>query len=123
VTSTVTIPPGTRLVGEAWSVLAGRGPAFQDQDNPQVIFKVGEEGSQGVIEITDIVFATVGPGKFWYILYHVKKKLILMKTSFQLLVQLLSSGISESQTVCKQAQECGIRTSGMYLKQGNIVGS
>jgi glucan 1,3-beta-glucosidase len=62
VTSTVTIPAGTRLVGEAWSVLAGKGPAFQDQDNPQVVFKVGEEGSQGITEITDIVFSTVGPG-------------------------------------------------------------
>jgi hypothetical protein len=62
VTSTVTIPAGTRMVGEAWSVLAGKGPAFQDQDNPQVIFKVGEEGSQGILEITDIVFSTVGPG-------------------------------------------------------------
>jgi glucan 1,3-beta-glucosidase len=69
VTSTVTIPAGTRLVGEAWSVLAGRGPAFQDQDNPQVIIKVGEEGSQGIIEITDIVFSTVGPGNF-DVFYH-----------------------------------------------------
>jgi glucan 1,3-beta-glucosidase len=66
VTSTVTIPAGTRLVGEAWSVLAGSGPAFQDQDNLQVVFKVGEEGSQGVIELTDIVFSTVGPGNLAY---------------------------------------------------------
>ena len=63
-TSTIKVPAGTRLVGEAWSVLAGSGPAFQDQDNPQVILKVGEEGSQGIIEITDIVFSTVGPGNF-----------------------------------------------------------
>ena len=66
VTSTVTIPAGTRLVGEAWSVLAGSGPAFQDQDNPQVVIKVGEEeGCQGVVEITDVVFSTVGPGKLF----------------------------------------------------------
>ena len=64
VMSTVTIPAGTRLVGEAWSVLAGSRPAFQDQDNPQVVFKVGEEGSQGITEITDIMFSTVGPGNF-----------------------------------------------------------
>ncbi|KJA16119.1 glycoside hydrolase family 55 protein [Hypholoma sublateritium FD-334 SS-4] len=61
VSSTVTIPAGTRLVGEAWSVLAGKGPAFQDQKNPQVVFRVGEKGSQGVTEITDVVFTTVGP--------------------------------------------------------------
>ena len=63
-TSTVTIPTGTRMVGEAWSVLSGKGPAFQDQDNPQVVFKVGEKGCQGIIEITDIIFSTVGPGDF-----------------------------------------------------------
>ncbi|KAF8900746.1 exo-beta-1,3-glucanase [Gymnopilus junonius] len=61
VSSTLTIPAGTRLVGEAWSVLAGKGPAFQDQTNPQVVFKVGEEGDQGQTEITDVVFTTVGP--------------------------------------------------------------
>ncbi|KAF8178934.1 glucan 1,3-beta-glucosidase [Pholiota molesta] len=61
VTSTLAIPAGTRLVGEAWSVLAGRGPAFQDQLHPRVVFRVGERGSQGVTEITDVVFTTVGP--------------------------------------------------------------
>jgi glucan 1,3-beta-glucosidase len=61
VTSTLAIPAGTRLVGEAWSVLAGKGPAFQDQLNPRVVFQVGERGSQGVTEITDVVFTTVGP--------------------------------------------------------------
>ena len=80
-TSTVTIPAGTRLVGEAWSVLAGRGPAFEDQDNPQVIFKVGEEGSQGIIEITDVVFSTVGPGKFLTYFIMVME-IDLMKTCF-----------------------------------------
>jgi len=63
VSSTLTIPTGTRLVGEAWSVLAGKGPAFQDQENPQVAFKVGEKGERAErpTEITDVVFTTVGP--------------------------------------------------------------
>ncbi|KAJ7273179.1 pectin lyase fold/virulence factor [Mycena rebaudengoi] len=61
VTSTITIPAGSRIVGEAWSGISGSGPAFQDQDNPQVVVRVGEAGSQGVIEITDIIFSTVGP--------------------------------------------------------------
>jgi len=56
------IPSGTRLVGEAWSVLAGKGPAFEDQKNPQVVVRVGEKaGSEGSVEITDVVFTTVGP--------------------------------------------------------------
>ncbi|KAG5639950.1 hypothetical protein DXG03_002249, partial [Asterophora parasitica] len=62
VSSTLTIPAGTQIVGEAWSVIAGSGAAFQDQANPQVVVKVGETNSQGVVEITDIIFATVGPG-------------------------------------------------------------
>ncbi|KAF8184875.1 glycoside hydrolase family 55 protein [Mycena galopus ATCC 62051] len=61
VTSTITIPCGARVVGEAWSVISGAGTAFQDQDNPQVVVRVGEPGSQGVVEITDIIFSTVGP--------------------------------------------------------------
>ncbi|KAF9560804.1 glycoside hydrolase family 55 protein [Agrocybe pediades] len=63
VSSTLTIPAGTRLVGEAWSVIAGKGPAFQDQKHPQVVVRVGEKGGHipGPTEITDIVFTTVGP--------------------------------------------------------------
>jgi hypothetical protein len=63
VSSTLRIPAGTRLVGEAWSVIAGKGAAFQDQLKPQVVVRVGEKGwqSQQVTEITDVVFTTVGP--------------------------------------------------------------
>jgi len=63
VSSTLTIPAGTRLVGEAWPVIAGKGIAFQDQLNPQVVVRVGEKSSQyqQVTEITDVVFTTVGP--------------------------------------------------------------
>jgi hypothetical protein len=67
------------MVGEAWSVLAGTGNAFRygwhiliissfdnfvrDYNNPQVVFKVGDTGSTGTVEITDILFSTIGPGK------------------------------------------------------------
>ncbi|KIY43610.1 glycoside hydrolase family 55 protein [Fistulina hepatica ATCC 64428] len=61
VTSTLTIPAGTRLVGEAWSVIAGSGSAFEDASNPTVVVQVGDAGSQGVVEITDVLFTTVGP--------------------------------------------------------------
>ncbi|KAF7295340.1 hypothetical protein MIND_01073400 [Mycena indigotica] len=61
VKSTLTIPAGSRIVGEAWSIISGAGPAFQDQENPQVVVRVGAPGSRGVVEITDIVFSTVGP--------------------------------------------------------------
>ncbi|TFK19768.1 glucan 1,3-beta-glucosidase [Coprinopsis marcescibilis] len=61
VTDTVLIPHGTRMVGEAWTVLAGTGPRFQNQRAPRPVFKVGNPGDIGVVEITDIVFQTVGP--------------------------------------------------------------
>ncbi|KAJ3904375.1 exo-beta-1,3-glucanase [Lentinula edodes] len=61
VTSTLQIPAGTQMVGEAWSVIAGSGSAFEDQSNPQVVVQVGAENSQGIMEISDIIFTTVGP--------------------------------------------------------------
>lgn len=57
----MTIPAGTRLVGEGWSVLAGKGQKFQSQSDPTVVFRVGEPGSVGQTEITDVLFTTVGP--------------------------------------------------------------
>ncbi|KAF9466652.1 exo-beta-1,3-glucanase [Collybia nuda] len=61
VTSTLTIPAGTQIVGEAWSVIAGSGSAFQNQNSPQAVIRVGDPNSQGIVEISDIIFATVGP--------------------------------------------------------------
>ncbi|KAF6741973.1 glucan 1,3-beta-glucosidase [Ephemerocybe angulata] len=61
VTDTVYIPPGTRMVGEAWTVLAGKGAGFSNQANPKVVFQVGKPGETGIVEITDIIFSTVGP--------------------------------------------------------------
>ncbi|GLB43041.1 putative glycoside hydrolase family 55 protein [Lyophyllum shimeji] len=61
VTSTLTIPAGTQIVGEAWSVIAGSGSAFQDINNPQVVVRVGDPNSQGILEISDMIFSTIGP--------------------------------------------------------------
>lgn len=60
-TDTLRIPAGTQLVGEAWSVILGGGPAFADVRNPRVVVRAGEPGSRGVLEISDVVFATRGP--------------------------------------------------------------
>lgn len=62
VTDTITIPAGTQVVGEAWSVIMGSGNNFFDFNNPRVVVKVGETGSSGVVEITDMIFTTRGPG-------------------------------------------------------------
>ncbi|KAI0647237.1 exo-beta-1,3-glucanase [Trametes meyenii] len=61
VTDTLSIPAGTQVVGEVWSVILGGGAAFQDQNNPKAVVQVGKAGDEGVVEITDIIFATRGP--------------------------------------------------------------
>ncbi|GAW06330.1 glycoside hydrolase family 55 protein [Lentinula edodes] len=60
ITTTLLIPAGTRLTGEVWSTISATGSYFANQENPQVVVRVGEEGSQGVVEITDILFSTKG---------------------------------------------------------------
>lgn len=64
ISSTLQIPAGTQMVGEAWSVIMGGGSAFSDMSNPTVMVQAGAPGSSGILEITDIVFTTQGPGEF-----------------------------------------------------------
>ncbi|KAH8106772.1 exo-beta-1,3-glucanase [Cristinia sonorae] len=61
VTNTITIPAGAQVVGEAWSVIMGGGSAFSDINNPRAMVRVGAPGSSGIVEITDMLFATKGP--------------------------------------------------------------
>ncbi|KAH7905297.1 pectate lyase superfamily protein-domain-containing protein [Hygrophoropsis aurantiaca] len=61
VTNTISIPAGTQIVGEAWSVILAGGSNFASQDTPTVVVQAGEANSQGVLEISDIIFSTVGP--------------------------------------------------------------
>jgi hypothetical protein len=59
VQKTITIPDGTRLVGNAWSTISGYGPYFSDESNPRPIVQVGAPDSTGHAVIQDIRF-TVG---------------------------------------------------------------
>ncbi|KAI0062874.1 exo-beta-1,3-glucanase [Artomyces pyxidatus] len=61
VTSTLTIPAGTQIVGEAWSSIMASGPTFSNQTNPQVAVRVGSSGSTGVAEISGMLFTTRAP--------------------------------------------------------------
>ncbi|KAL4069050.1 glycoside hydrolase family 55 protein, partial [Scleroderma citrinum] len=61
VTNTISIPAGAQIVGEAWSVILGGGSVFQDQNNPKVVVQAGAAGSIGVMEISDMIFSTMGP--------------------------------------------------------------
>jgi hypothetical protein len=49
------------MVGEASSVISGKGSTFQDMNNPKPIVQVGAPGSSGLVEITDIMFSTISP--------------------------------------------------------------
>jgi hypothetical protein len=62
VTSTINVPAGSRIVGEAWStILAGGSHTWQNAKKLAPVFKVGNAGDKGVAEISDIVFSTQGP--------------------------------------------------------------
>ncbi|UKZ74106.1 hypothetical protein TrVFT333_001763 [Trichoderma virens FT-333] len=61
-TDTITIPSGTKIVGQCWSQLVASGTKFQDASNPHVLFRVGAEGGEtGNVEIQDLLFTTKGP--------------------------------------------------------------
>ncbi|CCF54366.1 hypothetical protein NDA11_001737 [Ustilago hordei] len=59
--STVTFPPGTRIVGQVWPVLMGGGALFKDSSNPQPVIRIGKPGDMGIMEISDLIFSTRGP--------------------------------------------------------------
>jgi glucan 1,3-beta-glucosidase len=64
VRDTLFIPPGSKIVGEAWAVLSGAGTAFTDTWNPRAVAKIGYPGDVGVAEIQNMRFtvAEVLPG-------------------------------------------------------------
>ena len=56
VDSTLVIPPGSRIVGEAWATIVGNGNYFKDERNPKPVVSVGREGDVGVAQIQDMRF-------------------------------------------------------------------
>ena len=46
----------------------GSGSAFTNQNIPQVVVQVGAANSVGVAEISDILFTTRAPGKYYKVL-------------------------------------------------------
>jgi len=65
ITDTLRIPTGSQVAGEAWSVILGGGAKFQDENNPKVMVQAGAPWTRGILEITDIIFSTVGPGRLF----------------------------------------------------------
>ena len=57
---TLKIPAGTKIVGEAWSVLMSTGPKFASAANPKVVVQVGSAGQTGGVEMQDMILQTQG---------------------------------------------------------------
>ncbi|OBT68746.1 hypothetical protein VE03_02225 [Pseudogymnoascus sp. 23342-1-I1] len=60
VTKTILFPKNARITGEVWSQIVASGSYFADMDNPKVMVKVGNRGDVGSIEITDMIFTSIG---------------------------------------------------------------
>lgn len=61
VKGTVKVPVNAAIVGSSWSQIRGTGSYFEDEDNPKVMVQVGERGSFGRVEISDMIFTVKGP--------------------------------------------------------------
>jgi hypothetical protein len=59
--NTVTVPAGTRMVGQVWSVLAATGSNFQNAKSPIPMLQVGNPGQTGVAQLVDFIISTKGP--------------------------------------------------------------
>ena len=60
VTKTILVPAGTRLVGEAFSVIMSSGAFFANVNAPQPMLQVGRPGDSGVVEMSDLILSTQG---------------------------------------------------------------
>ncbi|KAI1304383.1 glycoside hydrolase family 55 protein [Xylaria venustula] len=56
VDSTLLIPKGSRVVGEAWATITGNGANFKDANNPRPVVAVGNAGDVGTAQIQDMRF-------------------------------------------------------------------
>lgn len=62
VKDTITVPSGTKMTGEVWSLIVADSASFNDYSNPKPVFQIGKSGGeQGSFQISDFVFETNGP--------------------------------------------------------------
>jgi glucan 1,3-beta-glucosidase len=62
ITSTVNVPANIKITGEIWPlIIAGGDKFFNDQANPKPVFQVGQPGDTGSVEMSDLIFETMGP--------------------------------------------------------------
>ncbi|KAL8787319.1 MAG: hypothetical protein Q9195_007814 [Heterodermia aff. obscurata] len=56
ISSTLHFPPGSRIVGEAWSTVSASGPYFKNVNQPQPLVRVGFPAEKGLAQFTDMLF-------------------------------------------------------------------
>ncbi|KAH0848955.1 hypothetical protein AYO21_08717 [Fonsecaea monophora] len=61
VTSTVNVPADVKITGELLSIVMATGPLFGDEFNPKPMWKIGNPGEVGTVEISDLMFEVKGP--------------------------------------------------------------
>jgi len=61
ITRTLLIPAGSKITGEIWATIMSSGGTWANMANPQPVIKVGNAGSSGAVELTDIIVQTQGP--------------------------------------------------------------
>ncbi|KAH7169380.1 hypothetical protein DER46DRAFT_659005 [Fusarium sp. MPI-SDFR-AT-0072] len=67
VTDTLRVPIESRIIGQAWSQIMGKGSNFQNELKPRAVVQVGRRSDVGIIEIQDVMFteATQGSVGLW----------------------------------------------------------
>ena len=60
VTKTISIPKGSKVVGESYSVIMSTGSYFGSVTAPQPVVQVGNAGDTGVVEWSDMIVSTQG---------------------------------------------------------------
>ena len=58
---TVNVPKNIRITGELWPLIMADGASFNDESNPKPVFQIGAAGDTGAVEISDMMFETLGP--------------------------------------------------------------
>jgi len=63
ISDTIRVPTHIKMTGEMWPLIMinGASSSFNDLNNPKPAFRVGNPGDLGAVEMSDIVFETMGP--------------------------------------------------------------
>ncbi|KAF2104320.1 glucan 1,3-beta-glucosidase [Rhizodiscina lignyota] len=61
ITRSIMVPSKIKMTGEIWPLILASGEYFADQTNPKALFDVGEEGQEGAVEMSDMIFGVAGP--------------------------------------------------------------